>query len=386
MGCRWASVGETVSGEGIIIEVIRPLVVAFVLFVLAAGGICAASAGYASGVWDNFNYDPPASYWASAARQYEGSGNVLDLVVAQAQDGAVALPFPFTGTGLIRSASESDLAEPYLDTFDSEGLGVILSLQPSGADVKDLIDIVLNRYGHHKCLIGINVDMEWKQAGVPQHVSSAERDAWVAEIGRLSPGLKLFLTYYQDYTYFPPDDGNTIVLYDGSGDTQDHLLAEYGELAKHFANVGIYTGYPSSRPAAASDSEILKAASNTRYILHAGDSRSDPGASASTIGWPSGGLKSTGLDMTGLKNKMSMPSMGSSLSGFPAIGLSAPAVAGGTVNNDNLFQKTAGSSANDVPERNSNAGSAWSPFSAGFVTAPTFGAIALPGIEFFRPP
>ena len=34
------------------------------------------------------------------------------------------------------------------------------------AEVDDVIDIVLSRYGHHKSVIGANVDMEWKLTGL----------------------------------------------------------------------------------------------------------------------------------------------------------------------------------------------------------------------------
>ena len=102
-------------------------------------------------------------------------------------------------------------------------------------------------------------------------MNNQERDAWTAEINRFNPGLKLFLTYYQDYTFFPDDDGKMVVMYDGLGDSQENILKAYGELARHFNNVGIYTGYSSSHPQTATDEMILNAATNTRYIIHTDD-------------------------------------------------------------------------------------------------------------------
>ena len=273
--------------------------------------------GYTVGVWDNFNYDQPASYWASATRTWGGDSGLLDLVVAQAgQDGTTTLSFPVQGSGMLRSASQTDLAESYLDLFDSEGLGVILSIQPMNAEVKDLIGLVLAQYGHHSCIRGINIDLEWKKTGTPEHASNAERDAWLGVINSYNPQMKLFLTSFKDYTYLPDDNGQIVVLYDGLDDTQDNLLRAYGELAKHFAAVGIYTGYSSCRPATASDDSILAAAPNTQYIIHVDP---DPGTKAAAAASGTGILqsslpKSNTFGMSGLFDKIEMPAMSGSSS------------------------------------------------------------------------
>ena len=128
----------------ITIIILLSLISGFLLSIaFTACSVGLASASYTAGAWNNFNYDQPASYWTSAVRECGGSSGVLDLVVAQAQNGIAALPFPFQGTVTFRSVSDEDLVEPYLDAFDREGLSVILSIQPMNADVKDLIGIIL---------------------------------------------------------------------------------------------------------------------------------------------------------------------------------------------------------------------------------------------------
>lgn len=276
---------------------------------LMAGCAGIASASYSAGVWDNFDYSKPVDYWASAARSHGGDAAVIDLAVAQARDGYAALPFPFSDCGTLRSVSDTDLLEPYLSRLDSEGISVILSIQPMNADITGLIGIILDRYGHHGCLAGINVDLEWKMTGTPQHASDQERDAWTGRINSYDPRLKLFLTFFKDYTYFPADDGKMVVMYDGTQDTQENLLKAYGELAKHFANVGIYTGYSTSRPPTASDDSILMAAPNTRYIIHADPDRSTNAATIETGSLQSLQQASNGFGMTNLFSKMKMPAM-----------------------------------------------------------------------------
>lgn len=56
-------------------------------------------------------------------------------------------------------------------TGSKDGLKVILSIKPNETEVADLINIILSKYVHHKSVIGVNVDMEWKLTGTPYHGS-----------------------------------------------------------------------------------------------------------------------------------------------------------------------------------------------------------------------
>jgi peptidoglycan/xylan/chitin deacetylase (PgdA/CDA1 family) len=230
------------------------------------------SSNYLVGVWNNAEFSKPAEEWSDAAISLGGEDGVVDLVVAQAHgNGLVYLPFPFQNTGFLYSTTATDLAETYLSEFETAGLKVILSIQPLEADIKQLIGIILSRYSNHDNILGINVDIEWKESGTPNHVSNQERDAWLSEIKKYNSSYKLFITYFQDYTHFPGNHPDLVVLYDGEADTQTYLLKEYQELAKHYSSVGIYTGYSSTVPPAASNEQIMSAAPNTGYILHTYD-------------------------------------------------------------------------------------------------------------------
>jgi hypothetical protein len=221
------------------------------------------------GVWNNCNFTEPAEEWSATARKFGGENAVIDLVVAQAHGNELTyLPFPFEKSENIYSYNQTDRVEPYLKKFDEDGLKVILSIQPNSADVADFIDIILTRYGHHESVIGVNVDVEWKLTGNPYHVSDEERDLWLDTIQKHNPDFKLFLTYFKDYTYFPGDKENLVILYDGEKATQNVLMREYEKLANHYTSVGIYTGYSTSTPPTASYDSIIAAAPNTEYILH----------------------------------------------------------------------------------------------------------------------
>jgi hypothetical protein len=221
------------------------------------------------GVWNNCDLKRPAEEWSVAARKYGGENGVIDLVVAQAHvKGLTFVPFPFEKKRYIYSYTQEDQVESYLNRFDKDGLKVILSIQSNRADVSDLIDILLSRYGHHKSVIGINVDLEWKLTGNTNHVSNKERDMWLKKIKGYNSEYRLFLTYFKDYTYFPDDKKDVIILFDGERATQNEILKKYEELASHFTTVGLYTGYSTNIPPTASYDSIMETAPNTRYILH----------------------------------------------------------------------------------------------------------------------
>ncbi|HUL61573.1 MAG TPA: hypothetical protein VLT35_00805, partial [Methanocella sp.] len=221
-----------------------------------------------SGVRDNGDFDRQATDWSEVAYQLNNGSGLVDLLVAPATENLTTLPFPVTNMTGIRSVSDADLVEPYLSQFDADGTRAILSIQPQDADVAGLIDLLLARYGQHKCLAGVNVDLYWKNTGTPEHASNQERDRWIGIITGHNPGLKLFLSGFEDYTFFPGDAPGLVVLYCGSGSGEDLLLARYADLARHFANVGFYTGYANSIPPIASDEKILASVPKTKYIVH----------------------------------------------------------------------------------------------------------------------
>jgi hypothetical protein len=196
----------------IIVVSVVAVIIAVVLVVTQLPGDNPSS-GYVVGIWNNAQFSKPAEEWADAAISLGGEDAVIDLVVAQAHDnGLVYLPFPFQNTGFLYSTTTTDFVETYLSEFEAAGLKVILSVQPLEADIKQLIGIILSRYSNHDNILGINVDIEWKESGTPNHVSNKERDTWLSEIKRYNADYKLFITYFKDYTYFPGNHRDLVVL------------------------------------------------------------------------------------------------------------------------------------------------------------------------------
>jgi hypothetical protein len=91
-----------------------------------------------------------------------------------------------------------DLSEKYLAYFDTTGINVYLQVEPSGADMKTLIDIVFRQYKRHKSIIGFGVDIEWYQCNTTEwgkKVTDAEAQQWEQWVKAHKSTYTLFLKH-----------------------------------------------------------------------------------------------------------------------------------------------------------------------------------------------
>lgn len=54
-----------------------------------------------------------------------------------------------------------DKHESYLQAFDDAGIKVFLQVEAGLGNMKELIDLVMGRYGRHKSVAGFGIDVEW---------------------------------------------------------------------------------------------------------------------------------------------------------------------------------------------------------------------------------
>jgi hypothetical protein len=181
-----------------------------------------------------------------------------------------------TGDPYILSGYE-DMNEATLTLFDQKGFRVWLQVEPGNADVLTLIDLVLNQYKHHPCVIGFGVDVEWYQSsGSPEGtpVTDAEAEAWVRAIRAIKPGYRLFLKHWET-AFMPATAREGIVFIDDSQGfaSLDEMKAEFSDWGQYFAPapVGFQYGYPADQswweelqdPPAEIGYAILESAPNT---------------------------------------------------------------------------------------------------------------------------
>lgn len=124
--------------------------------------------------------------------------------------------------------------EEYFNYFDENGIQVYLQVEPGFADVETLIDLIVEQYGHHPCVAGIGVDVEWyhgvtEDAGLP--ISDVLAERWDKHIKELNPEYRLFLKHY-NIRYLPPTYRSDILFVNdsqGFGSAIGDVLGVYDE-------------------------------------------------------------------------------------------------------------------------------------------------------------
>ena len=147
--------------------------------------------------------------------------------------------------------SETDENEKYLDAFDAAGLGVWLQVEPADANVKTLINLVLERYHQHSCLLGFGVDVEWLEAGNysdGRPVTNEEAQAWLSEVKSYNSSYKLFLKHWL-VEKMPGAHIADVVFVDDSQEfsSMNNLVHEFKDWGTHFSRseVCFQIGYES---------------------------------------------------------------------------------------------------------------------------------------------
>jgi hypothetical protein len=227
-------------------------------------------------------------YWKDAAismaERFENSLPALVWIVGTITDGNCNLEFPNPNPGTSYrhiKFSGTDKYEDYLTAFDNAGIKVWLQVEPAEADMKDLIDIVLTRYGHHKSVIGFGVDVEWYKTAsnhIGEQVTDEEAEAWVKQIRTYNPDYMLFLKHWlvEKMPYYYRD--GIMFLDDSQEFSAFHMmLKEFVVWGEHFAPapVGFQYGYAADRdwwndfndPPEEMGEEFLKQIPNTNHLI-----------------------------------------------------------------------------------------------------------------------
>jgi len=139
--------------------------------------------------------------------------------------------------------NDTDFHEQFLAYFDTHGIKVFLQVEPGLADIPTLIDLVLNRYGSHSCVIGFGIDVEWYKSSIQKfgiEVTDAEAQAWEAAVKAHNSSYKLFLKHWW-WTWMPPTyRGDLIFIDDSQGlGNLDRMVKEYrDQWAAHLGGQG----------------------------------------------------------------------------------------------------------------------------------------------------
>jgi peptidoglycan/xylan/chitin deacetylase (PgdA/CDA1 family) len=195
-----------------------------------------------------------ASYWPSSTPT--GIWLIGEYLYGS-QDCELEYPNPDPGTppppNIVYEEDPPVDHEAMLTYFDTHGIKVFLQVEPGDADVGTLIDLVLGHFGHHPCVAGFGVDVEWLK-DADGKASDAEAAAWESKVKSHNSAYRLFLKHW-DAAYIPPTYRGDIIFIDDSQGFKpwkkglDKMVAEFSEWANYFYPnpVGFQIGYERDR-------------------------------------------------------------------------------------------------------------------------------------------
>ncbi len=202
-------------------------------------------------------YNPGAEYWARVGREMAGrvAGAIPEAVwIVSILDGkGTRLSFPGTSTDENILFSADDENQAALDLFDRLGLRIWLQVEPGEAGVPTLFDLVLERYGHHPCVVGLGVDVEWHHSHTEpegEPVGDIEAAEWLVCARKHNPSYRLFLKHWEcDKLPLTLRDGFYFIDDSQMFTSLDQMVAEFAAWGRHFhpSPVGFQVGYPADQ-------------------------------------------------------------------------------------------------------------------------------------------
>jgi len=234
------------------------LAVAICGYVLVARTDKLQGAGIRSSTYGRPN-DPGPGYWARTgteiAAKFPGAKPEAIWIVSRLKGRGTEMSFPVPpgGDPLITGMPE-DLSEPVLQLFDKLGYRVWLQTEPGWAPVDKAFHVMLDRYGHHKCVIGVGVDIEWHRSNSPDlgdPVTDEMARTWLEAARSHNPSYRMFLKHFRE-NVMPPTFRDGIMFVDDSQifKSADEMIAEFAKWGQTFAPapVGFQFGYQSDKP------------------------------------------------------------------------------------------------------------------------------------------
>lgn len=214
-----------------------------------------------AGFWITESKSMPPESWTNLTKQMASSilgafpaGILVVGRIVFSPPGTCILSFPSNRTYPHMFFAAEDANEDYFRAFDDNGIKVCLEVEPGFADASQLIDVVLENYGHHPCVLGLAIDLEWRW-GWPQTretvpVTDAEANQWLNKTKLHNPNYKLFLIHWLT-DVMPPATREEIVFIDDAQNFAglDSMVQDFKLWGENFSEteVGYIFGYRRDR-------------------------------------------------------------------------------------------------------------------------------------------
>ena len=203
--------------------------------------------------------DPGPGYWARTgveiAAKFPGAKPEAIWIVSRLKGRGTEMSFPVPdGVDPLITGLPEDISEPVLKLFDELGYRVWLQTEPGYAPVDKAFHVMLDRYGHHPCVIGVGVDVEWHRSNSPDlgdPVTDEMAKTWLAAARSHNPAYRMFLKHFRE-DVMPPAFREGLLFVDDSQifKSSDDMIAEFAKWGRTFAPspVAFQYGYQTDKP------------------------------------------------------------------------------------------------------------------------------------------
>jgi hypothetical protein len=192
------------------------------------------------------------------ASRFTGASPAIVWILGYTTDDGCYLGFPNPNSDTSYNKiffSNTEEYESYFKAFDTTGIKVWLQVEPGFADVLTLIDLAFTKYGHHSCIIGFGIDVEWYKTSSANSyegaaVTDSEAETWSAKIKSYNQDYLLYAKHWETRK-MPPTFRKDIVFVDDSQEfsNMSSMVQEFSNWAKTFApaKVAFQFGYDADK-------------------------------------------------------------------------------------------------------------------------------------------
>jgi len=207
------------------------------------------------GVKKNYGKIPDGDSWVNLVnkmkRNFNSDAKPTVIVIVSYNSNDVINTFGFPApkgrkeTKYIKYSS-TDKYESILTTFDKKGVNVWLQVEPGDNDLNELADIVFQQYGHHSCVRGYGIDLEWwyrRSDRKGSKLSDSYAKEVVQHVRSLKPSadLTVFAKHWKKEFMPPTYRDHMVFVNDSNGfSSMDRVKKEFGEWAQKFSSNTVF--------------------------------------------------------------------------------------------------------------------------------------------------
>ncbi|OUM65015.1 carbohydrate-binding module family 18 protein [Piromyces sp. E2] len=197
---------------------------------------------------ENYGEIPDGNRWLGFinkfTKYFKGSKPTVIVIVSQnCEDVICKFGFP-KPSGVSKTEyiefSSKDKFEDILKVFDKNGINVWLQVEPGDNDLVTIAKIVFNQYGHHSCVQGFGIDLEWwhkNDTGKGRQLSDDDAERIVRYVRSVNGKYTVFAKHWK-IEFMPPNYRDHMIFIDDSnkiGSLED-TTEEFNQWAIEFKN------------------------------------------------------------------------------------------------------------------------------------------------------